>query len=141
MADEDDLEDEVSRNEIANAPSEAGDPQWLVDDQIPADLREKYEVYSYRSAATILAVSHPQEFAELCEALREFVITKTMIRTAGGNESDIPKLLSASLRPKGWRETLIRGERPKWAVWGNQADDSYTPTWNTYAYNSTIAAE
>lgn len=110
MADEDDLEDEVSRNEIANAPSEAGDPQWLVDDQIPADLREKYEVYSYRSAATILAVSHPQEFAELCEALREFVITKTMIRTAGGNESDIPKLLSASLRPKGWQETIIRGD-------------------------------
>jgi hypothetical protein len=110
MAEEDDLEDEVSRDEIANAPSEAGDPQWLVDDQIPPDLREKYEVYSYRSAATILAVSHPQEFAELCEALREFAITKTMIRTAGGNESDIPKLLSASLRPKGWRETLIRGD-------------------------------
>lgn len=110
MAEEDDFEDQVSAGEIADAPAEGGDPQWLVDAKIPADLREKYEVYSYRSAATILAESHPEEFAELCEALREFSITRTMIRTAGGNESDIPKLLSAKLRPKGWYETIIRGD-------------------------------
>lgn len=109
MAEEDDFEEEVSRDEVADAP-EAGDPQWLVDSKIPLELRQKYEVYSYRSAATILAESHPQEFAELCDALREFVITRTMIRTAGGNESDIPKLLSASLRPNGWQETIIRGD-------------------------------
>ena len=109
MAEEDDFEEEVSRDEVADAP-EAGDPQWLVDSKIPLELRQKYEVYSYRSAATILAESHPQEFTELCDALREFVITKTMIRTAGGNESDVPKLLSASLRPKGWQETIIRGD-------------------------------
>jgi len=109
MAEEDDFEEEISRDEVADAP-EAGDPQWLVDAKIPPDLRQKYEVYSYRSAVTILAESHSEEFAELCEALREFVITKTMIRTAGGNESDVPKLLSASLRPKDWRETIIRGD-------------------------------
>jgi len=110
MADEDDFEDEVSRDEVATAPDEAADPAWLIEQTIPADLREKYEVYSYRSAATILATSHPQEFADLCEALRAFTITDAMIRTAGGNESDIPKLLSASLRPKDWRETIIRGD-------------------------------
>lgn len=43
--------------------------------------------------------------------------------------------------PGPYLELFARGDRPKWAVWGNQADDSYTPTWNTYAYNSTIAAE
>lgn len=109
MAEDDDFEDEVSQDEVADA-ADAGDPQWLLDAKIPFDLLEKYEVYSYRSAATILAESHPQEFAELCDALRAFVITTTMIRTAGGNESDIPKLLSASLRPKGWQETIIRGD-------------------------------
>lgn len=108
--DEDDFEAEVSKNEVAYGPGEAADPSWLVETKIPADLREKYEIYSYRSAATILAESHPVEFQELCEALRAFTITKTMIRTAGGNESDIPKLLSASLRPKDWRETIIRGD-------------------------------
>lgn len=106
----DDFEEEVSRDEVASAPGEAADPQWLVDAKIPADLRKKFEVYSYRSAATILAESHPEEFGELCQALRDFAITRTVIRTAGGNESDVPKLLSASLRPSGWRETIIRGD-------------------------------
>lgn len=111
MSEEDDaFEEQVSRDEVALGPGEAADPQWLVDAKIPPDLRGRYEVYSYRSAATILAESHPQEFAELCQALRDFTITRQIIRTAGGNESEVPKLLSASLRPKGWRETIIRGD-------------------------------
>lgn len=108
--DDDDFEEEVSRDEVASAPGEAADPAWLVEAKMPEDLRTKYEIHSYRSAATILAESHPEEFQELCEALRAFEITETMIRTAGGNESDIPKLISSYLRPKGWRETIIRGD-------------------------------
>lgn len=39
-------------------------------------------------------------------------------------------------------ELFARGERPNWAVWGNQADDSYAPDWDTYAHNSAaVAAE
>lgn len=38
-------------------------------------------------------------------------------------------------------ELFSRGKRPGWEVWGNQADDSYRPTWATYDYNSSIAAE
>ena len=106
----DDLLDEVSRDEIALEPGEAGDPRWLVEAKIPEDIRRRYEVHSYRSAATILAESHPTEFAELCDALRHFAITTAQIRTAGGNESDIPKLLSARLRPLGWNETAIQGD-------------------------------
>jgi len=30
-------------------------------------------------------------------------------------------------------ELFARGERKKWVSWGNQADDSYTPTWDTYS--------
>ncbi|WP_374275340.1 MT-A70 family methyltransferase [Brevundimonas sp.] len=37
-------------------------------------------------------------------------------------------------------ELFARGERPKWAVWGNQADETYAPTWKTYAYNSAVVA-
>ncbi|QIF82655.1 MT-A70 family methyltransferase [Brevundimonas sp. 'scallop'] len=43
--------------------------------------------------------------------------------------------------PGPYLELFARGERPKWAVWGNQADETYTPTWKTYAYNSAVAAE
>lgn len=38
-------------------------------------------------------------------------------------------------------ELFARGERKNWTVWGNQANEPYEPTWNTYAYNSTAAAE
>lgn len=33
-------------------------------------------------------------------------------------------------------EMFSRGIRKGWTVWGNQADDSYEPTWETYAHNS-----
>ncbi|MES2020332.1 MAG: MT-A70 family methyltransferase [Pseudomonadota bacterium] len=40
-------------------------------------------------------------------------------------------------------EMFSRGARKDWTVWGNQADESYKPTWDTYGYNSAvdIAAE
>jgi N6-adenosine-specific RNA methylase IME4 len=34
-------------------------------------------------------------------------------------------------------ELFGRGRPDGWTVWGNQADDGYTPDWPTYAYNST----
>lgn len=33
-------------------------------------------------------------------------------------------------------ELFSRGTRPGWTVWGNQADDDYAPTWDTYANHS-----
>lgn len=38
-------------------------------------------------------------------------------------------------------ELFGRGKREGWTVWGNQADADYKPTWDTYKYNSSIAAE
>ncbi|HBK92943.1 MAG TPA: S-adenosylmethionine-binding protein [Parvularcula sp.] len=38
-------------------------------------------------------------------------------------------------------ELFSRGERQGWECWGDQASSDYRPTWKTYAYNSSIAAE
>jgi N6-adenosine-specific RNA methylase IME4 len=38
--------------------------------------------------------------------------------------------------PGPYIELFARGKRDGWACWGNQADESYKPTWNTYAHNS-----
>jgi len=38
-------------------------------------------------------------------------------------------------------ELFGRGVRDGWSVWGNQADDDYKPTWATYPFNSSVAAE
>ncbi|MBV9549208.1 MAG: restriction endonuclease [Alphaproteobacteria bacterium] len=105
-----DLEEEASRGDIASKPSEVADPQWIVDAKIPKDIRERYEVFSYRGAAAILSEIRKEEFADVLKALRSFSLTKRMIRTAGGNESEIPKLFSNILRPKGWNETLVQGD-------------------------------
>src|SRR5437763_3931098 len=37
-------------------------------------------------------------------------------------------------------ELFARGEHKGWASWGNEADDSYKPTWNTYSNHSGNAA-
>lgn len=41
-----------------------------------------------------------------------------------------------SCSPGPYLELFARGVRPGWAVWGNEADEGYEPTWRTYAYNS-----
>lgn len=117
-----DLAEEISKAEVASAPSDTGDPSAIVEAKIPQDIRDRYEVYSYRNAATILSESRSTEFADILKALREFKITKKMIRTAGGNESDIPKLLSTLLRPLGWHETVVQGDLLVRLTWREQID-------------------
>lgn len=38
--------------------------------------------------------------------------------------------------PGPYLELFARGERRRWTVWGNQADENYRPTWDTYANHS-----
>jgi hypothetical protein len=115
-----DLEQEVANTEVALVPSETADPPSIVEAKIPQDIRDLYEVYSYRNAAVILSETRTTEFNELLDALRGFRITTSMIRTAGGNESDIPKLLSSTLRPLGWHETIVQGDLLVKLLWKEQ---------------------
>jgi N6-adenosine-specific RNA methylase IME4 len=43
--------------------------------------------------------------------------------------------------PGPYLELFARGARAGWTCWGNQADESYSPTRKTYPYNSLLAAE
>ena len=43
--------------------------------------------------------------------------------------------------PGPYLELFARGARPQWTVWGHQADDSYRPTWDTYAHHSRAPAD
>jgi N6-adenosine-specific RNA methylase IME4 len=38
--------------------------------------------------------------------------------------------------PGPYLELFARGARPRWTIWGHQADESYAPTWDTYANHS-----
>lgn len=40
--------------------------------------------------------------------------------------------------PGPYLELFGRGTRQGWTTWGNQAEDTYTPAWKTYAHHSRV---
>jgi hypothetical protein len=119
---EEDEEDGLASptEDVATAPSDSADPMDIVRRKIPADIFEKFEIFSYRNAAVILSETRKAEFDEILTALRNFTITTDIIRRAGGNESEIPKLLTAALRPLGWHETIVQGDLLVRMLWREQ---------------------
>ena len=77
---------------------------------IPESIAEKYDFYNVNSALEILTQSCPEEFADILDTLERFEICVDDILEKGGNESQIPKKLSALLRPRQWKEIEISGD-------------------------------
>lgn len=77
---------------------------------IPPHLPNLYDIYDYGHAAGILKSEFPAEFNDIVDALTKFRIKTADITAKGGNESNIPKALSAILRPLGWREEKLTVE-------------------------------
>jgi hypothetical protein len=96
--------------DIAERPSVGADSEESVRAILPEAILKKFRVASYRKAAAILHHGLTSEFSEVLEALARFEITTNMIRKPGGNESDIPRVVSGLLRHSGWRETIISGD-------------------------------
>ena len=48
--------------------------------------------------------------------------------------------LIESCSPGPYIELFARGNRTGWDMWGNQADESYEPTWDTYANHTKASA-
>jgi CRISPR-associated protein Csd2 len=111
----------ASDEEDVSLVAESADSDALIERIIPSDIRERYDVFSYRSAALILSEAHPTEFEQLMGMLRSFKINQSIIRKAGGNESEIPKLISAHLRPLGWHETVIQADLLVKLLWKEPA--------------------
>lgn len=97
-------------DDVATRPGPNADSQADIERYISAEVRQRYDVFSYRHAAAILANSFPDELREIEAALLAFSITKHDIGFPGGNESDMPKKFSHTLRPAGWVETRIQGD-------------------------------
>lgn len=111
IEEEDELESEESGDlgDVSLHPANADDPAE-VERSISADVRARYEVYSYRHAAALLKSTYPEHLAEIEAALLEFHISTKEIGTPGGNESQMPKKISKVLRPRGWREARIKAD-------------------------------
>lgn len=103
-------QDVEGADDVALQPGPNADTAADIERYISAEVRALYDVYSYRHAAAILANSYPDELREIERALLDFRITVRDIGTPGGNESDMPKKFSRTLRPTGWVETRIQGD-------------------------------
>lgn len=79
-------------------------------DHIPKDIQELYEIYDYRHAAAVLRIEFPEEFGELCNALRKFRFTVEDVKTPGGSESIITKKFETLLRPLKWVEQTLKAK-------------------------------
>lgn len=97
-------------DDVALRPGPNADSAVDVERHISAEVLALYDVYSYRHAAAILATSFPAELAQIEAALLAFRITTRDIGAPGGNESDMPKKFSRTLRPAGWVESRIQGD-------------------------------
>ena len=73
------------------------------------DILNKFEVYSYRNAAGILASSFPEQFAAITQALQTFEITESMIRMPGGSKGPIAKYVD-TLFVDEWQELRISAD-------------------------------
>jgi len=49
--------------------------------------------------------------------------------------------LITSCSPGPYLEMFARGKRDGWAIWGNQANEAYSPDWPTYANHSQSKSE
>src|SRR5690606_23700393 len=76
--------DEGATDDVALRPGPNADAPDDVERYISAEVRELYDVYSYRHAAAILANSFPDELAEIERALLAFRITTRDIGMPGG---------------------------------------------------------
>lgn len=96
------IKDDISHGKVADRPES-------FKHLIPASVWGKFEIYSYRSAAAVLAQSYPDQFQQIMNALDRFEITKTMIRTPGGSKGPIAKYVD-TLFDKNWQETRISAD-------------------------------
>ncbi len=97
-----DAAQDVSHGKIA-------DPAATIVHHFPDSIRDKFEIYSYRNAAGILAGSFPDQFATILRVLHEFRITRAQIRTPGGSKGPIARYVD-TLFPKDWVEARISAD-------------------------------
>lgn len=109
--------DEEITSDVAERPSISADPEASVRELLPEAIFRKFRVASYRKAAAILKHGLSSEFSEVVDALARFEITTEMIRKPGGNESEIPRVISALLRHNRWHETIISGDLKITRTW------------------------
>ena len=101
----------ADRDDSDVSSGKAADSYSLIERAFPEDLRSKFELYSYRNAASVLETSFPAQFASLLKGLSAFEISKEMIRTPGGSKGPIARYVDTLfVEADGWKEARISAD-------------------------------
>lgn len=73
-------------------------------DQLPAYIREMYEIHEWKHASAILQNDFPNEWKDLIEVLTEFRLYKSWLTKGGGRKSNISDFIDTFLYKRGWVE-------------------------------------
>jgi len=104
-----DKEATAELNDISSG--RVADSSEAVERVFSKSMRSKFEIYSYRNAASILASSFPGQFSAISDRLETLLISKSMIRMPGGSKGPIAKYVDTLFTEEmGWREARITAD-------------------------------
>ena len=92
--------------------------------------------FYFRNVTEILLFGTRGKNARTLQAGRTQVNIMNTRKREHSRKPDEQYPLITSCSPGPYLEMFARGKREGWAIWGNQADESYTPTWPTYTNHS-----
>lgn len=75
---------------------------------LPAFIRENYEIYEWRHATAILASDFPEEWEQIKDLLHRFRLHKEWIAEGGGNKTALAGWVDYVLGESGWIETSFK---------------------------------
>ena len=76
----------------------------MTTDDLPAFIRENYEIHEWRHACAILRQDFVTEYREICDVLTRFRLKKSHIAVGGGSKSKVSEWIDSELTKKGWVE-------------------------------------
>ena len=79
-------------------------------DDLPAFIREYYEIHEWRHASAVLATDFPDEWSDIITVLTDFRLKKSAVSIGGGNKSPIANEVDAAFEAKGWVEKQFQTE-------------------------------
>ncbi|MCI5218047.1 MAG: restriction endonuclease [Candidatus Electrothrix sp. LOE2] len=103
--------------------------------QIPAEVRELYEIHEWKHACAILQTDFYDEWAEIIEVLTQFRLYRSWLTKGGGRKSKISGFIDDFLYQRGWLEKDFSTQ----VVVDDQVME--TPTHKIDCYKNRIALE
>lgn len=102
---------------------------------LPKVIRDQYEIHEWKHACAILHGDFPEEWADVCQALREFRLHKSWITVGGGRKSKVAEAIDGALAKRGWIE---KGFDTRMIVDGVTQD---SPTHKVDCFKNRVALE